>query len=116
LSHAHSGEVIDIRPLGPALAQAGTTTLVKTDTLEVIRQVIRVGKHIQTHKVRGEIMVQCLEGRVAFKADDTTNELIAGQMLYLSGDVPHSLHGIEDASILLTILLQKTVEPHANQA
>ena len=31
--HAKSGEVIDIRPLGSALAQARTTTLVKTKTL-----------------------------------------------------------------------------------
>ena len=30
IPHAKSGEVIDVRPLGSALAQARTTTLVKT--------------------------------------------------------------------------------------
>ena len=66
IPHAKSGEVIDIRPLGSALAQARTTTLVKTKTLEIIRLVIPSGKEIPEHQAHGEITVQCLEGRVAF--------------------------------------------------
>jgi quercetin dioxygenase-like cupin family protein len=104
--HANSGEVIDIRPLGAALAQARTTTLVKTKTLEIIRLVIPSGKDIPSHQARGEITVQCLEGRVAFNVGDTRRDLEAGQFLYLSGGEPHSLQGIEDASILLTIFLR----------
>jgi quercetin dioxygenase-like cupin family protein len=105
IPHAKSGEVIDIRPLGPALAHALTTTLVKTKTLEIIRLVIPTGKEIPRHKAHGEITVQCLEGRVEFTAGDSKRELEAGQLLYLSGEEAHSLRGIEDASILLTILL-----------
>ena len=107
LPHAQSGEVIDIRPLGPALSQTGTTTLVKTDTLEIIRMVIAPEKFVHTHQVPGEIIVQCLEGRSSFTAGETTQELNAGQMLYLAGNVPHSIHGIEHADVLLTILLRK---------
>src|SRR5512144_22045 len=44
IPHAKPGEVIDVRPLGSALAQAKTTTLVKTPTLEVIRLIIPEGK------------------------------------------------------------------------
>jgi len=106
MSHANSGEVIDIRPLGSALAQARTTTLVKTKTLEIIRLVIPSGKDIPGHQAHGEITVQCLEGRVAFNIGNTRRELEAGQFLYLSSEEPHSLHGIEDASVLLTILLR----------
>lgn len=105
IPHAKSGEVIDIRPLGAALAQARTTTLVKTKALEVIRLVIPSGKDIPVHQAHGEITVQCLEGRVAFTAGNHTQDLEPGQLLYLSSEEPHSLHGIEDASILLTILL-----------
>jgi quercetin dioxygenase-like cupin family protein len=104
--HAKSGEVIDIRPPGSALAQARTTTLVKTKTLEIIRLVIPSGKDIPGHQAHGEITVQCLEGRVAFTAGNTTRDLEAGQMLYLSSEESHSLHGLEDASVLLTILLR----------
>src|SRR5437868_13636781 len=94
--HAKPGEPISVRPLGPALAQAQTTTLLKTKTLEVIRLVVPAGKAIPTHQVAGEITVQCLEGRVAFTAGDTTRELGPGELLFLSGAEPHSLRGIEN--------------------
>jgi quercetin dioxygenase-like cupin family protein len=35
---------------------------------------------------------------------ETSLELSAGQWVYLEGGVPHSLRGIEDTSLLLTIL------------
>ena len=106
IPHAQSGEVIDIRPLGAALAQARTTTLVKTKTLQIIRLVIPSGKDIPGHQAHGEITVQCLEGRIAFTAGNATRDLEAGQMFYLSSEEPHSLHGLEDSSVLLTILLR----------
>ena len=59
------------------------------------------------HQVAGEITVQCLEGRIAFTAGGATRELSAGQMLYLAGNEPHSLRGVEDASVLVTILLHQ---------
>jgi quercetin dioxygenase-like cupin family protein len=107
IPHAKSGEVIDLQPLGEAVAHAVTHTLVKTDRLEVIRMVVPAGKDIPPHQVTGEITVQCLEGRVAFAAGGTTRELAAGQMLYLAGNEPHSLRGIDDASVLVTILLHQ---------
>jgi len=106
IPHAKSGEVIDIRPLRSELAQAKTMTLAKTKTLEIIRLVIPSGKDIAEHKAHGEITVQCLEGRVAFTVGETTRELEAGQLLYLLSGEPHSLHGIEDSSVLVTILLR----------
>ncbi len=105
IAHASSGEVIDIQPLGDALPRALTTARVKTDRLEILRFVVPAGKEWQGHRVPGPITVQCLEGRVAFTAGGSTRELAAGQMLYLAGDEVHSLRGIEDASILVTILL-----------
>jgi quercetin dioxygenase-like cupin family protein len=105
IPHAKSGEVIDLRPAGEALAPALTSTLIKTDRLEVIRLVVAAGKELPHHQVAGEITVQCLEGRVTLTAGTTSRELRAGQMLYLTGGEPHSLRGIEDATVLLTILL-----------
>ncbi len=68
IPHAAPGQAIDIRPLGPALSKTVTTALIKTERLEVIRLVVSAGKKIPSHKVTGEITVQCLEGRVAFTA------------------------------------------------
>lgn len=106
IPHAQPGDVIDVRPLGSALAQARTTTLVKTNALEIIRLVIPAGKDIPGHMAHGEITVQCLEGRVAFTIGDATRDFAGGQLLYLSSGETHSLHGIEDSSVLLTILLR----------
>ncbi len=103
IPHARPGEVIDVRPLGSALTGARTTALVKTESLEVIRLVIPPGKEIPTHTTRGEITVQCVEGRVAFTTGDITHEMGAGQLLYLRSEQPHSVLGLDDASLLVTI-------------
>ncbi len=107
IPHAKPGEVVDVRPLGSALASSQTTTLVRADQVEVIRLVVPAGKAIDEHKAKGEITVQCLEGRVAFTAFGKTQNLEAGKLLYLPTGAPHSVKGIENASLLLTILLPK---------
>jgi quercetin dioxygenase-like cupin family protein len=111
IPHSQPGEVIDVRPLGPALVGARTTALVKTEGLEVIRLVIPRGKEVPTHTAREEITVQCLEGRVAFTTGGVTHELGAGQLLYLQGKQPHSVRGIDDASLLMTITFPREERP-----
>ena len=106
IPHAQVGQVIDVRPLGPSLATAITTTLIKTSRIEVVRLVMTAGKEIAEHRAPGEITVHCLEGKIAFTALGQTRELTAGQMLYLAAGQPHSVKCSEDASFLLTILLQ----------
>ena len=102
--HAKPGEVVDVRPLGSALASAQTKTLVRAEQVEVIRLVVPAGNEIEQHKAKGEIIVQCLEGRVAFTALGKTQTLEGGTLVYLPAGEPHALQGIEDASLLLTIL------------
>jgi quercetin dioxygenase-like cupin family protein len=106
IPHLKSGEVVHL-PLGTGLQAAKTTTLVKTNDLEVIRLVVPSGKEIPTHKASGPITVQCLEGRVSFIAQGRSQDLDAGKFLYLGNAEPHSLRGIEDSSLLVTILLGK---------
>lgn len=106
IPHAQRGEVIDVRPLGASLATAKTTTLLKTSRIEVVRLVMTAGKEIAEHKAPGEITVHCLEGKITFTALGQTQALTAGQMLYLGAGDSHSVKCIEDASFLLTILLQ----------
>ena len=59
------------------------------------------------HKDKGELIVHCLEGRVAFTALGKTQVLEAGKLVDLPAGEPHALKGIEDASLLLTILAPK---------
>ena len=104
ITHAKPAEVVDVRPLGRALKDTKTTTLIKTDALEVLRLVVPEGKGIGMRQVPGEVTVQCLEGLVALKTDKM-HVLEIGELLYLEGGESHSVHGIEDASLLVTILL-----------
>ena len=106
IHHAGPTEVFDVRPLREKLRESKTTALVKTDTLEVIRIVLPAGKQLPPHRVDGEITVQCLEGCLIFDAEGTEHELAQGQMLYLAGGALHALRGIEDSSVLVTILLR----------
>src|SRR5581483_10981723 len=107
IPHAKPGEIVDARPLGSALLSSQTTTLVRAELVEVIRLVVPAGKEIAEHKAKGEIVVQCLEGRVAFTAFGKTQNLEAGKLLYLPTGEPHSVKGIDNASLLLTVLLPK---------
>ena len=107
IPHAKPGEVVDVRPLGSALASAQTQTLVRAEQVEIIRLVVPAGKEIPEHKAKGEIVVHCLEGRVAFTAFGKTQNLEAGKLLYLPTGEPHTVKGNENASLLLSILLPK---------
>jgi quercetin dioxygenase-like cupin family protein len=98
------GDIINVRPLGPALTAAKTKTLAKADGLQIIRLVIPAGKEIQEHKANGSLIVQCLEGSVSFTALRETHLLRAGELLYLPKGELHTVKGVEDASLLVTAL------------
>jgi nucleotide-binding universal stress UspA family protein/quercetin dioxygenase-like cupin family protein len=101
--HEGPGHVIDVRPLGAALPAAKTQTLAKTDELEIVRLVVPAGKRIGEHRAKGTLVVHCLEGHLAWTALGKTQDLQAGELLYLPAGEPHSLIGVVDASLLLTI-------------
>lgn len=105
LPHANSGEPVDLTPLGPSFPEARTSALVKTDSFEAIRLVVPAGDSIPPHKVSGKFTLHCLEGRVRLGLSEGTVELAAHEWVYFEGGVLHSLEGIEDSSLLLTIML-----------
>ena len=107
IPHAKPGDVVDVKPLGSALPTTKTWTLLKTPHVEVIRVVVPTGKEIAEHKAPGEIIVQCLEGRIAFTVSGKTVELAAGQLIYLDAEQPHTVRSLEDASFLLTIVSKR---------
>lgn len=107
LPHASSGDVMDVRPLGARLERTVSNALFKTDGLEVMRLVLATGKSFPEHTVTGEVTIQCLEGEVELDAHQKRQVLHAGEMAYLAGGVPHALHALVEASLLITIVLKK---------
>jgi quercetin dioxygenase-like cupin family protein len=104
---AKPGDIVDVRPLGPALAAAGTKTLARAEGLEVVRLVVRAGEELPGRKAEGVLVVSCLEGRVTFTALGKAQSLQAGELLYLPAGESYSLQGVVGASLLLTSLLPK---------
>ncbi|CEG09818.1 hypothetical protein BN961_03250 [Afipia felis] len=105
LQHAEPGEIVNLRPLGDRLKEAKTAALVKSECFEAVRLIVLAGVEIPPHKVPGNIMLHCLEGCISIRLTDSTITLSAGEWVYLAGNEIHSLKGIKDSSILLTILL-----------
>jgi len=106
IPHAEPGDVIDVRPLGPALAGARSHALFKSDDIEVMRLVLRTGQGLPPHEVAGEITLQCVEGRVSFSCAAGLRELAAGQMILATRNELHGLRALQDSSLLLTIVLR----------
>jgi quercetin dioxygenase-like cupin family protein len=104
IQHAEPGDIIDVKPLGDALAHSTTRALIKTKRFEVLRMVLPAGKSIGEHQAKGEIIVHCIEGHIIFTTLGKNQALQAGQMLYLPAGEPHSLQAIEPSSVLLTLM------------
>jgi quercetin dioxygenase-like cupin family protein len=107
IAHAASGEPIDISPLRERLGDAVSTTLVRADHIEVFRLVLPAGKWLQEHQAAGSITIQCLEGVVELVAHGRTQTMRAGTLVYLDDARPHAVRTLEDASLLITMLLHR---------
>ncbi|MEO8445784.1 MAG: cupin [Gammaproteobacteria bacterium] len=113
IHHAESGELIDISPLGAALRQATSTTLIRSDHLEVFRLVLSAGDMVPDHKLPrvcqlpSVVTIQCLEGTVEIEAHGRSQVLRLGHLLYLAAGTPHALKALEDSSVLVTILVAR---------
>lgn len=107
ITHPAPGEIIPIRARTGAIRPADSETLVRTDHLEVFRYALPAGKVVDAHAAAGLMVVQCVEGTVAFTALGKTQELTPGTMLYLPDHEPHALKALTDALLLITILLHR---------
>jgi quercetin dioxygenase-like cupin family protein len=107
IPHAGPGIPTDLRRQDESLSEAQTNALVKTDSFEAIRLVIPAGHEVcNNHRVDGPITVHCLEGQIAFTADDHARSMRAGQWLFLPGGVPHTISGVEDSVVLLMLIFR----------
>ncbi len=107
LPHASSGQIVDILSAEGKLPSAQSYALFKSAQLEVMRVVLPAGKAFPPHRVAGEITVQCLAGRVELDVDGARQVLRSGQLMYLDAGVQHGLVGLDDATVLVTIVLCK---------
>lgn len=107
IPHAAPGVPLDLQPPGEVLSEARTNALVKSEAFEAIRLVVPKGHEVcRDHRVDGPITVQCLKGQIAFTSDGDTHSVPEGHWLFLPGGVPHTIAGVEESLVLLTILFR----------
>jgi quercetin dioxygenase-like cupin family protein len=105
LPHLASGQIASVLPLGARLDQTATQALFKEGPLEVMRLVLKAGKHVPPHAVDGPMTVQCLEGEVRVRVDGSERQLHQGDLLYLAPCVRYDVTAVSDASVLVTMVL-----------
>jgi hypothetical protein len=64
LPHAQPLDVINISPLGASLHGAVSTSLLKTERLQLLHLVLPARRDIPQHHVEDECTIHCLEGDV----------------------------------------------------
>ena len=111
LAHAVSGEVVDLLAPGDPSTPEKTFAIFKAPDLEVMRLVLPAGKQVPDHSVPGSLTVQCLHGKVELLMPGRTSTLAAGQFAYLCGGVPHGLLALEDADVLVTMVIANGAAP-----
>ncbi len=105
--HAPSGDIINVRPLGPLLRTTKSMAVVRDKHLELMRFVFLAGNGLPDHFVYGPVLIQCIEGVVDVAAHGTCKRLCAGDLMYLAGEVHHGLQAIEDTCVLVCMVRQE---------
>ena len=107
ISHAASGQIVDVQAPAQAFPEARNVALFKTDELEVMRLVMPAHKTMPSHRVKGEITIHCLEGEIDLHLTGKTLRLKAGQLVWLEGNADHALTALLDSLLLVTLVLRK---------
>ncbi len=106
LPHAQPLDILNVAPLGARLHQAVSTSLLKTDRLQLLHLVLPAHQDHPTHHVNDECTLHCLEGIVEVVMPGGVRRLHAGQMVLLPARQPHALRARTDCAVLVTLVLQ----------
>jgi quercetin dioxygenase-like cupin family protein len=106
LPHASLLDVISVRPLGNALAQAVSTSLLKTERIQLLHLVLPARHNQPEHHVDDECTIHCLEGDVEVLMPGGTRRLGPGSLVVLPAGQTHSLSARSDSAVLVTLLLR----------
>jgi hypothetical protein len=94
-------------PLGPALADAVSTSLIKTGRLQLQNLVLPAWHGPAEHHVDDECTIQCLEAMSRSACPIGTRRLGPGQLVVLPAGQVHALSARVASAVLVTLLLNK---------
>ena len=105
LPHAQPLDIIHVGPLGAALRQSASTSLLKTGRLQLLHLVLPAHQDHALHHVDDECVIHCLEGIVEVVMPGGLRRLHAGQLVVLPARQAHGLRARTDCALLVTLLL-----------
>jgi hypothetical protein len=93
---------LDELRLGPEVS-----VLLKSEDIRIFQLIVRAGRDVPIHEAAGALVFQGLDGHVLIRVRNRWHDLHGRQLLFLTINEPFLIHGIEDSSLLLTIVAAK---------
>jgi quercetin dioxygenase-like cupin family protein len=106
LPHASHLDIVNVAPLGAQLPEAVSTSLIKTDRLQLLHLVLPAHKDRPEHHVDDECTLHCLEGVVEVVMGGGTRQLRAGNLVVLPARQRFALRARTDCAVLMTLILE----------
>lgn len=107
LPHAQLLDIINVAPLGDKLSDAVSTSLIKTERIQLLHLVLPAHHDMPQHHVEDECTIHCLEGTVEVVMGGGVRQLNGGNVVVLPAGERHSLRARTNCAVLLTLLLRK---------
>jgi quercetin dioxygenase-like cupin family protein len=107
LPHAQPLDIINVAPLGDGLRNAVSTSLIKTDRLQLLHLVLPRHHDQPHHHVDDECTIHCLEGDVEVVTGAGVRRLKPGNVIVLPAQQQHALRARTDCAVLVTLMLHR---------
>ena len=116
LPHAQLLDIINVSPLGDALRDAVSTSLIKTERIQLLHLVLPEHHDQPQHHVGDECTIHCLEGDVEVVTPAGARRLKPNSVVVLPAGQKHSLRARTHCAVLVTLLLDKGDAAHGGGA
>jgi quercetin dioxygenase-like cupin family protein len=106
LPHAKHLDVINVAPLGDQLRGTVSTSLIKTERIQLLHMVLAPHQEQPMHHVDDECTIHCLEGAVDVLMGGGVRQLRPGNVIVLPPKEQHALKARAESAVLVTLLLR----------
>ncbi|MBI5279244.1 MAG: cupin domain-containing protein [Burkholderiales bacterium] len=105
LPHARHLDIVHVGPLGDKLVETFSTSLIKTERLQLLHLVLAAHEDQPEHHVDEECIIHCIEGVVEVVMPGGVRQLEAGCLVLLPAKQRHALRARTDCIVLVTLVL-----------
>lgn len=116
LPHAQLLDIINVSPLGDKLVESFSTSLIKTDGIQLLHLVLPAHQDMPEHHVEQECVIHCLEGDVEVVMSGGSRRLRPGTLVVLPPKQRHGLRARTDCAVLVTLQLHRGDAAHGGGA